>query len=102
MLPQAADRTLVCGGGRFSKHQDGPAAAELKNNDLIMEEDRKLCERVQKGMSARHGRGGQLVELDRAINDFHNYLSWRLFDHELAEAWQAKLEPELRSTAAGE
>ncbi len=102
MLPQAADRTLVCGGGRFSKHQDGPAAAELENNDLIMEEDRNLCERVQKGMSARHGRGGQLVELDRAINDFHNYLSWRLFDHELAEAWQAKLEPQLGSAAVGE
>ena len=102
MLPQSADRTFICGGGRFSKHQDGPAAAEMKVEDLIMEEDRILCERIQKGMSARHGRGGQLVELDRAIKDFHHYLGWRLFDHELADAWQAKVEPEARSAAAGE
>jgi phenylpropionate dioxygenase-like ring-hydroxylating dioxygenase large terminal subunit len=93
VLPQSADRTVVCGGGRFSKHQDGPAAAELLNNDRIMQEDRTLCERIQQGMTARHGRGGQLVELDRAIKDFHHYLGWRLFDHELAEPWQGKLEP---------
>ena len=101
MLPQSADRTDVCGGGRFSKHPDGPAAAEMQNNDLIMEEDRILCERIQKGMRARSGRGGQLVELDRAIKDFHHYLGWRLFDHPLAEAWHAKIEPKLRNADAG-
>ncbi len=102
MLPQTADRTLVWGGGRISKHPDGPAAAEMKNNDRIMQEDRILCERMQKGMSTRNGRGGRLVELDRAIKEFHHYLGWRLFDHELAEAWQTKFEPERRSAAAGE
>jgi phenylpropionate dioxygenase-like ring-hydroxylating dioxygenase large terminal subunit len=102
MLPQSADRTLVWGGGRISKHPDGPAAAEMKNNDRIMQEDRILCERMQKGMSTRNGRGGRLVELDRAIKEFHHYLGWRLFDHELAEAWQTKFEPERRSAAAGE
>ena len=74
----------------------------MKNNDRIMEEDRMLCERMQKGMSTRNGRGGRLVELDRAIKEFHHYLGWRLFDHELAEAWQTKFEPERRSAAAGE
>jgi phenylpropionate dioxygenase-like ring-hydroxylating dioxygenase large terminal subunit len=88
MLPQSAGRTVVCGGGRFSKHQDGPAAAEMEHNDRIMEEDRILCERLQKGMSSHHGRGGQLVELDRAIVDSHHYLGWRLFNHELAEPWR--------------
>jgi phenylpropionate dioxygenase-like ring-hydroxylating dioxygenase large terminal subunit len=96
VIPQSPDRTIVCGGGRFSKHPDGPAAAEMTNNDRIMEEDRILCERIQKGMRARRGRGGQLVELDRAIKDFHDYLGWRLFGHELAEAWQAETDPELR------
>ena len=90
MLPESANRTTVIAGGRISRHPDGPAAAETKNYEQIMSEDQNLCERIQKGMSARHGRGGQLVELDRAINDFHHYLGWRLFDHELAEAWQAK------------
>jgi phenylpropionate dioxygenase-like ring-hydroxylating dioxygenase large terminal subunit len=90
MLPESANRTTVVGGGRISRHPDGPAAAEMKNYQQVMSEDQILCERIQKGMSARHGRGGQLVELDRAINDFHHYLGWRLFDHELVEAWHAK------------
>jgi hypothetical protein len=42
-----------------------------------------------------------LVELDRPIKDFHHYLGWRLFDHELAKAWQAKVAPEPRSASAG-
>lgn len=90
MLPESANRTTVVGGGRISRHPGGPAAAEMKNYQQVMSEDQILCERIQKGMSARHGRGGQLVELDRAINDFHHYLGWRLFDHELVEAWHAK------------
>ena len=101
VLPQSPDRTIVCEGGRFSKYQDGPAAAEMKNIDLLMEEDRILCERIQKGMGSRHGQGGQLVELDRPITDFHHYLGWRLFGHELAKAWQAKFEPEPTSASAG-
>jgi phenylpropionate dioxygenase-like ring-hydroxylating dioxygenase large terminal subunit len=102
MLPQRADRTIVCGGGRFSKHQDGPAAAEMAKNDRIMEEDRILCERLQKGMSTRLGRGGQLTELDRAIADFHHYLGWRLFGHELAKPWHAAIEPQRGRVAEAE
>jgi phenylpropionate dioxygenase-like ring-hydroxylating dioxygenase large terminal subunit len=90
VLPQSADRTLVCGGGRSSRHPDGPAAEERKADDQVMAEDRILCERIQRGMKARYGRGGQLVELDRAIKDFHHYLGWRIFGHELAEPWKAK------------
>jgi phenylpropionate dioxygenase-like ring-hydroxylating dioxygenase large terminal subunit len=92
VVPQSADHTLICEGGRFSDHEDGPAAAELKSYERVMEEDRVLCERIQRGMNSHHGRGGQLVELDRAIKDFHHYLGWRLFDHELAEPWKAKFE----------
>jgi hypothetical protein len=62
----------------------------MKSGAELMEEDRIICERIQKGMKARHGRGGQLVELDRVIKDFHHYLGWRLFDHALPEAWQDK------------
>ena len=90
VLPQSADRTFVCEGGRVSHHQGGPGEAEMKSGAELMEEDRIICERIQKGMKARHGRGGQLVELDRVIKDFHHYLGWRLFDHALPEAWQDK------------
>lgn len=99
VLPQSADQTTVCGGGRYAPGEDALLTLEAENYESIMEEDRNLCERIQKGMSSRHGRGGQLVELDRAINDFHHYLGWRLFDHELAEPWQAKSASELRAAS---
>jgi hypothetical protein len=98
VLSLRADRTVVCGGGRVSQYKDGPGEAELRNNDRLMEEDRILCERLQRGMKARHGRGGQRVEPDRVIKDFHHFLGWRLFDPELAEAWQHKAEPDTRSS----
>ncbi len=85
----------------MSQHQDGPGAAETKNDEQLMQEDRDLCERIQRGMKARHGRGGELLELDRPIKDFHHYLGSRLFDHEMAEAWQAKVVSELRVAADG-
>ena len=99
VLPLSAEQTVVCGGGRVSPHRDGPGEAEFQNNDALMQEDRILCERLQRGMKARHGRGGQLVELDRVIKDFHHFLGWRLFDHDLAEAWQDKAKTELRVAA---
>jgi nitrite reductase/ring-hydroxylating ferredoxin subunit len=91
VLPQSAELTLVCGGGRFTKHEDGPAALELQNEEIVMREDRALCERLQKGMQTHHGRGGQLMEIDRPISDFHRYLGWRLFDHPLAEPWRSAI-----------
>ena len=91
-------KLIVCGGGRLSQYKDGPGEAELQNNDRLMAADRILCEWIQRGMKARHGRGGHLVELDRVIKDFHHFLGWRLFDHELAEAWQDKAEPDTRSS----
>ena len=101
VLPLSVDQTVVCGGGRFSEHPDGPLAAEAQSYDQVMEEDRILCKRLQGGMSSRHSRGGQLIELDRPIKDFHHYLGWRLFDHELAQAWEVKTRPELRAAGGG-
>ena len=57
--------------------------------DQLMEEDRLLCERVQRGMRARHGKGGSLVSLDRPIANLHRYLGWRLFDTEPPKQWIA-------------
>ena len=101
VLPLSADQTVVYEGGRATEYKDGPGEAEMQSADRLMEEDRIICERIQRGMKTRHGRGGQLVELDRPIVDFHHYLGWRLFDHELAEAWQDKAETELRVAVDG-
>ncbi len=56
----------------------------------IMQEDKALCERAQRGMRSRRGKPGPLVELDRPISDFHRYLGWKLFGHALAPAWHAE------------
>lgn len=48
---------------------------ELEFNDRFFAEDREICERVQEGMSSQRSAGGQLLELERAIVDFHQYLA---------------------------
>ena len=47
--------------------------------EAFLAEDREICERGQRGIQARHGSGGQLVELERVVGDFHRYLGMRLF-----------------------
>ena len=42
-------------------------------------EDKAICERVQRGMYSQRGRGGKLVEMERVVVDFHQFLASRLF-----------------------
>ena len=44
----------------------------------FLEEDRAICERAQRGMAARHSRGGQLLPIERVVVDFHHYLGWQV------------------------
>lgn len=48
--------------------------------EAFLAEDQAICERGQRGIQARHSRGGTLVELERVVGDFHQYLAQRLFD----------------------
>ena len=41
------------------------------------------------------------TELERAIEDFHYYLGWRLFDHASAESWRAEPAPGFGRSSAG-
>ena len=54
----------------------------------FFEEDKMICERVQSGMQARTGKGGQLVEMERVVVDFHQYLASRLFRESPSEFYQ--------------
>jgi len=45
----------------------------------FLAEDKMICERGQRGIQARHSNGGQLVELEHIVGDFHQYLATRLF-----------------------
>ena len=41
-------------------------------------EDKMICERVQKGMRSTHSRGGSLIDMERVVVDFHQYLASRV------------------------
>ena len=56
----------------------------------FLAEDRWICERGQRGMGSRHSRGGQLVELERIVGDFHQYLGMRLFGQAPEPVYRAR------------
>ncbi len=45
----------------------------------FIDEDRAICERVQRNARARFT-PGPLIDLESAVGDFHDYLAWRLAD----------------------
>jgi len=47
----------------------------------FIDEDRAICERLQTNESARIA-AGPLLEIERALGDFHGYLAWRLCDED--------------------
>lgn len=50
--------------------------------DAFFAEDKAICERVQRGMNSTHTQGGKLVDMERILVDFHQYLASRLFNSE--------------------
>jgi len=47
----------------------------------FVDEDRAVCERLQAGATARFV-PGPLLDIERSLGDFHEYLSWRLAGNE--------------------
>ena len=44
----------------------------------FFQEDQDICERVQRGMNSKLSRGGKLVDMERVVVDFHQFLGTRL------------------------
>ncbi len=59
----------------YAASSSGPSADFIKT---VLEEDRWICERNQRGIQARGSKGGQLVELERVVGDFQRYLASRM------------------------
>ncbi|WP_062266148.1 aromatic ring-hydroxylating oxygenase subunit alpha [Endozoicomonas arenosclerae] len=78
-LPDGVGRCYVRGGS-VSRNLRAPRGLFKKFIDKFLEEDKLISERAYKGMTARATAGGQLVELERIVVDFHQYLAMRLFD----------------------
>lgn len=78
VLPTGPTTCEVASG--FCSHHPTPVAKGLKAHYAkTLGEDRAICESVQRGVASPRSRGGQLVEMERAVVDFHHYLGKRLF-----------------------
>lgn len=91
VLPIAEDRTVVAAGGY---RRGGPSlleraigSGEESFASAFLAEDRRICERNQRGMAARHSEGGPLVELERVVVDLHQHWAWRMCGDEPPPAW---------------
>ena len=81
VLPNGTDSCRVYSGGTAAS---ATALSETFTSDhsaTFLAEDKAICERLQQGMSATHAKGGKLVELERPLIDFRQFLLSRQFNH---------------------
>ena len=78
--PLGPDRTMIRSGVIGTRKGTRSDSASEQFAKAFFEEDRRICERVQRGMGAAKGRGGKLVDMERVVADFHQFLATRLFD----------------------
>ncbi|MGI9273538.1 MAG: aromatic ring-hydroxylating oxygenase subunit alpha [Endozoicomonas sp.] len=81
ILPEGPGRTFTREGA-VGVDMKKPKGMAKKFVDDFFAEDKFICERAFKGMTAMAAPGGQLVELERIVVDFHQYLAMRLFNHQ--------------------
>ncbi len=76
--PAAAGKSYIR-AGTISASEISPNKDEQAFTEAFFAEDKWICERNQKSMKSTVGKPGKLVELERVVVDFHQYLSSRLF-----------------------
>lgn len=77
MLPAAAGKTYAR-GGVISHKPIKPGKTEQQFTADFFAEDKWICERAYKSMKSKVAKGGQFVELERIVQDFHQYLAARM------------------------
>ncbi|MEM7094935.1 MAG: aromatic ring-hydroxylating dioxygenase subunit alpha [Actinomycetota bacterium] len=77
ITPLAVDRSLVRVGLAAERIDDGVAVNLPGWDARFLDEDRAICERLQRNARAR-SEPGALTAMERALGDFHEYLAWRL------------------------
>ncbi len=78
--PIDATTTVVRSGGITSDLRSFEDSDSRAFTEAFFAEDKDICERVQRSMGATRTQGGQLVDMERIVVDFHRYLANRLFD----------------------
>lgn len=79
--PQSASDCIIRSGYQVEPGVGRQGKQEKSFVDAFFAEDKWICERVQKGMGAHYGKGGKLVDMERVVVDFRNYLAVRMFGH---------------------
>ncbi len=79
VIPTSKDTIHVFSGG-ISPHSSPAPKDQKEFTEKFFEEDKNICELVQKSMNSQLSSGGLLVELERVVIDFRHYLCSRLFD----------------------
>ena len=79
MLPNGTDKSVIRTGAIFPKSMFKEDKQSKAFTEAFFAEDKWICERVQRGIHSKIGRGGKLVELEKSVVDFHQYLASRLF-----------------------
>ncbi|MEM8501056.1 MAG: aromatic ring-hydroxylating dioxygenase subunit alpha [Pseudomonadota bacterium] len=82
VLPTGAGSTEIATG--YAAIQDYKVSKSIDSiGKKIITEDKQICELAQLGTQSRRTKGGRLVEMERAVVDFHQYLGKMMFgkDH---------------------
>ncbi len=86
VLPNGEKKCCVRAGG-INEYGSSGGNDEKEFVKAFFSEDKKICERVQSGMTAQYSEGGKLVELERIVVDFHHYLAKSLFSLKTSERY---------------
>lgn len=84
ITPDGAEHCLVQSGGLTAHKISTEDVAKDSFTNAFLSEDKAICERVQAGMGSTHHSGGKLLEVERIVVDFHQYLAKCLFNHSAA------------------
>ncbi|MGI9316136.1 MAG: SRPBCC family protein, partial [bacterium] len=88
ILPEGSEHSNIRAGAIFDSSAGSESAESQVFTEAFFAEDKWICARVQRGMHSCQGSGGQLVEKERVVVDFHQYLASRLFSHTPTPAFQ--------------
>lgn len=91
VLPVNEHQSVIRSGGISSDKSSYESRASKLFTDAFFREDQEMCERVQQGMNSQCTSGGKLVELERVVADFHQFIASRLFDSPTSEFYQSSM-----------
>ncbi|WP_281558401.1 aromatic ring-hydroxylating dioxygenase subunit alpha [Thalassomonas sp. RHCl1] len=90
VLPDGPETCVIRSGAIFPKSMFKEDQQSKAFTQAFFKEDKWICERVQKGMHSKVGKGGKLVEMERSVVDFHQYLAAKLFATDTDEFFEGE------------